>query len=183
MVDMNKDIGTRSSSGRSDGRDESDSGGLRRLAFPLFIAALALFALALVVQSSTTGGAFDMTLAELQEAGVDKFVGKEVRVNGTVQAGSFRKLPGEQLAFRFTIGDPAGNQMEVLWDQLLPDAFEEGREVIVQGTLTNTQEIHCSRLTVKCPSKYKDENAVNGQKAKDYYKKDKPLDTGTGDQP
>lgn len=160
------------------------SGRLKRLAFPLFIAALVLFALALVVQSSTSGGAFEMTLAELRSGGIDQYIGKDVRVTGTVQAGSFRKMAGEKLAFRFTISDAEGNQIDVLWDQLLPDAFEEGREVIVQGKLTSAKEIHCARLTVKCPSKYKDENAVGGKKAEDYYKKKKvttPPAEGAGD--
>ena len=133
---------------------------LTQLAFPIFVVALVLGGLTLVVQSSTQGGVYDMTISELRATG-DRFVGKDVRVNGTVQAGSFEELAGEDAVnIRFTLADSEGNEITVFYHQLLPDAFEEGREVIVAGTLEDENTIECKRLTVKCPSKYKDENAA-----------------------
>lgn len=134
---------------------------LLRVAFPAFIVLLVVGGLALVVHSSTSGGVYDMKLGEML-AQADKYVGREVRVSGIIQAGSYREHPGDKINIEFDIGDNEGNIVRVKFHQLLPDAFEEGREVIVQGELVSAEEIECSRLTVKCPSKYKDENAIRG---------------------
>ncbi|MFT7625480.1 MAG: cytochrome c-type biogenesis protein CcmE [Myxococcota bacterium] len=149
------------------------------LAFPAFVVLCVLGGLALVVQSSTTGGVYDMTLQELL-AESDEYVGRDVRVNGVVQANTFRELPGDGINIEFAIGDAEGNVMNVKFHQLLPDAFEEGRQVIVQGKLLSRTEIECSRLTVKCPSKYKDENAI-GNTMPNGWKIDgeKPAETST----
>ena len=143
-------------------------------AFPAIVVFLVLGGLALVVRSSTAGGVYDMTLTELR-AQSGNYLGKDVRVNGRVQAGSFRDSSGgDGVHVVFAIGDASGNTMLVHYRQLLPDAFEEGREVIVQGTMHSLTEIECTRLTVKCPSKYQDENAT-GQSSQYYQsKKDAP---------
>ncbi len=145
---------------------DSEPKGLKQklmgLAFPAFVILCVLGGLALVVESSTAGGVYDMTLKELN-AKADEYVGRDVRVNGVVQAGTFRELPGDGINIQFDIGDAEGNVLTVKFHQLLPDAFEEGRQVIVQGRLLSTSEIECERLTVKCPSKYKDENAVGDE--------------------
>lgn len=133
------------------------------LAFPAFVVLLVLGGLALVVQSSTTGGVYDMTISEVLAD--PSYVGRDVRVNGTVAAGSFIEHPGDKIDIEFQISDNEGNSLRVRFHQLLPDAFEEGRSVIVQGKLLNKDEIDCDRLTVKCPSKYKDENLVGTEGA------------------
>ncbi|MFT5434355.1 MAG: cytochrome c-type biogenesis protein CcmE [Myxococcota bacterium] len=136
---------------------------ISRIGFPIFVVMLVLGGLALVVQSSTSGGVFDMTIGELQ-AQAAEYIGKDVRVNGVVQAGTFRENPSsDKIDIQFVIGDNEGNLMNVHYHQLLPDAFQEGRQVIVQGKLLSEGQIECDRLTVKCPSKYKDENMA-GQK-------------------
>ena len=141
---------------------------MRKVAFPVVIALLVVGGLALVVQSSTTGGVYDMTIKELLDRSDDK-VGKEIRVNGVIQQKSFKDLSGKDgLDFRFTIGDSEGNRIRVRFHQLLPDAFQEGRQVIVQGKLLSKDEIECYRLTVKCPSKYKDENKTDADMWKGY---------------
>lgn len=141
--------------------------GLGRFAFPVVIVGLVLGGLALVVRSSTAGGVYDMTLGELA-AQADQLVGKEVRVNGVVQAGSFHEAPGDQIDIAFAIGDAEGHRMKVRFRQILPDAFQEGRQVIVQGKLASKDEIECTRLTVKCPSKYKDEAKTDEESWKSY---------------
>jgi cytochrome c-type biogenesis protein CcmE len=135
---------------------------LRALAFPAFIVVLVLSGLGLVVHSSTSGGVYYLTLAEL-EAKSSEYVGQEIRVTGVVQAESFYEAPGDEINIEFTIGDNDGNLLEVRFHQLLPDAFQEGREVIVWGRLLSADTIECDRLTVKCPSKYKDEGLVGEQ--------------------
>lgn len=140
---------------------------MKRFAFPMLVVALVLGGVVLVVESSTTGGVYDMTIGELL-AQSDTLEGKDVRVNGVVQAGTFREVPGDSIDIRFSIGDVEGNQLQVRFHQLLPDAFQEGRQVIVQGTMLSEDEIECKRLTVKCPSKYKDEAKTDEAKWKEY---------------
>lgn len=139
----------------------------RNFIFPAVVVALVVGGLALVVRSSTSGGVYDMTLGDLlgQSAA---FIGKDVRVNGRIQAGTFRDLSSSDgVHVVFAISDSSGHTLNVHYRQLLPDAFEEGREVIIQGKLESVSEIECARLTVKCPSKYQDENQTG--KAGQYY--------------
>ena len=153
---------------------------LAHFAFPIFVVALVLGGLTLVVQSSTQGGVYDMTIGELR-AKADRYVGKDVRVNGTVQAGSFEELAGDDAVnIRFTLADSEGNEITVFYHQLLPDAFEEGREVIVAGTLQDEGTIECKRLTVKCPSKYKDENAAASGSLTGEAPAEQPVNAPTG---
>ena len=147
-------------------------GRLRQIAFPMLIVALVMGGVVLVVESSTTGGVYDMTIGEMQ-AQASKYIGKGVRVNGVVQAGSFTEGTGDDIDIQFTIGDVDGNQIRVKFHQLLPDAFQEGRQVIVQGKLTSAEEIECTRLTVKCPSKYKEEGKSDEDSWKSYDKNKK----------
>ncbi|HIA01825.1 MAG TPA: cytochrome c maturation protein CcmE [Myxococcales bacterium] len=135
--------------------------------FTLLVVAIVMGGIVLVVQSSTSGGVYDMTIGELL-ADSGKYVGRGVRVNGVIQAGSFKDNPGDEIDIQFSIGDVEGNQINVRFHQLLPDAFKEGRQVIVLGKLINKQEIECTKLTVKCPSKYKDEGKTDEKAWKSY---------------
>lgn len=139
------------------------------LMFPAVIVGLVVGGLALVVRSSTSGGVYDMTLTQLLAAPND-YVGKDIRVNGAVLAGSFHDASDAGgVHVVFSIGDSSGNTMEVHYRQLLPDAFQEGRQVIVQGKMVSAKAVECTRLTVKCPSKYQDENST-GKSAAEYYR-------------
>ena len=158
--------------------------GTSRYVFPAVVVVLVLGGLALVVQSSTAGGGvYDMTLGELLSQ-ADSYVGKEIRVNGVIQAGSYHEAPGDKIDIWFSIGDVEGHRIKVHYTQILPDAFQEGRQVIVQGTLTSKDAIECTRLTVKCPSKYKDESKTDEDAWKAYDKKQRggaaPPSDGSG---
>ncbi len=139
----------------------------RGFGMPLVVIVLVAAGLIMVVKSSTAGGVYDMTIGELNEKR-DQYLGKEVRVNGVVLAGSVKDPAGEKIDITFTIGDAEGNRIRVSYHQLLPDAFKEGRQVIVQGVLDAVDHVTCQRLTVKCPSKYKDENKTDDDSWKTY---------------
>ena len=137
--------------------------------FPVLIVVLVLGGLLAVMLSSKDGGAFDLTLGELLEDPSD-FVGREVRVNGRIVKKSFRerKTADGSIDIEFAIGNSEGQKVTVRYHQILPDAFEEGREVIVAGKLIDGHTIECTRLTVKCPSKYKDEKMTDARKWDEY---------------
>jgi cytochrome c-type biogenesis protein CcmE len=75
------------------------------------------------------------------------------RLDGIVAGGSIQydqRRP--RLAFRMTDGKEAVN---VVYDGLMPDAFAEGRDVVVEGTFRHSDRtLEASKLVTKCPSKY-----------------------------
>jgi len=75
------------------------------------------------------------------------------RLDGKVAAGSVvydQKAP--QLRFQMTDGK---RSIGVVYDGLKPDAFADGRDVVVEGTYLNADKtLHASKLVTKCPSKY-----------------------------
>lgn len=78
------------------------------------------------------------------------------RLDGIVAAGSIQydqKAP--RLQFRMTDGKEAVN---IVYDGLMPDAFADGRDVVVEGTFRhNDRTLLASKLVTKCPSKYESE--------------------------
>lgn len=137
--------------------------------FPVLIVVLVVAGLLAVMLSSKDGGAFDLTLSELLDD-PSEFVGREVRVNGRIVKKSFRErnTKDNSIDIEFAIGNKEGQKITIRYHQILPDAFEEGREVIVAGKLIDEHTIECSRLTVKCPSKYKDEKTTDAKKWEEY---------------
>ena len=75
------------------------------------------------------------------------------RLDGKVAAGSVvydQRAP--RLRFRMTDGKQS---IGVVYDGLMPDAFADGRDVVVEGTYQNADKtLHASKLVTKCPSKY-----------------------------
>jgi cytochrome c-type biogenesis protein CcmE len=78
------------------------------------------------------------------------------RLDGQVVVGTIvykQKVP--QLAFQMTDGK---ERIGVVYDGLMPDAFGEGREVVVEGVYSpEGRQLHASKLVTKCPSKYEAE--------------------------
>ena len=98
-----------------------------------------------------------MTVAELAHIQKPPASGG-FRLDGAVAVGSIvynQKVP--QLAFQ--IQDKKGSDViGVVYDGLMPDAFGEGREVVVEGTYDHARRtLHASKLVTKCPSKYEAE--------------------------
>jgi len=93
-----------------------------------------------------------MTVSEL--ARLDRAPKTEgFRLDGTVAAGSVdynQRVP--RLKFQMTDGK---EKIAVVYDGLKPDAFADGREVVVEGAYRHTERaLYASKLVTKCPSKY-----------------------------
>lgn len=75
------------------------------------------------------------------------------RLDGRVVVGSIiYKQEVPQLAFQMTDGKEV---IGVVYQGLMPDAFGEGREVVVEGIYDHpARTLHVSKLVTKCPSKY-----------------------------
>ena len=75
------------------------------------------------------------------------------RLDGKVAVGSVvydQRAP--RLQFQMTDGK---ENIAVIYEGLMPDAFADGREVVVEGTYRHAEHaLHASKLVTKCPSKY-----------------------------
>lgn len=78
------------------------------------------------------------------------------RLDGKVAAGTVKydqRVP--RLTFAMTDGKES---IGIVYDGLMPDAFGDGREVVVEGTYRHADRtLHASKLVTKCPSKYEAE--------------------------
>lgn len=93
-----------------------------------------------------------MTVTELSR--LDRAPKSEgFRLDGTVAPGTIvydQKVP--KLEFKMTDGK---EKIAVVYDGLKPDAFADGREVVVEGAYHHEDRaLHASKLVTKCPSKY-----------------------------
>jgi cytochrome c-type biogenesis protein CcmE len=93
------------------------------------------------------------TVSELIEQG-SSVIDQNVRVNGQVLTGSVeREATGRIL--RFSMTSPDGKEVvPVVYQGVVPDAFTEGVDVVVEGNLDSAGVFHAHTLLQKCPSKY-----------------------------
>ncbi len=75
-----------------------------------------------------------------------------VRLGGTVAAGSIRWDPSHR-HLRFLITDGV-HALPVSYSGVVPDIFKDGRQVVVEGTLTRDGVFAATTLLAKCPTKY-----------------------------
>jgi cytochrome c-type biogenesis protein CcmE len=106
----------------------------------------------LILSSAKNYGMQYMTVTELARLdGAPRSEG--FRLDGTVAPGSVvydQRTP--QLRFKMTDGK---ENIAVVYDGLKPDAFADGREVVVEGAYRHEDRaLHASKLVTKCPSKY-----------------------------
>jgi len=93
-----------------------------------------------------------MTVTEL--ATLDRAPKAEgFRLDGKVDVGSVvydQKIP--RLQFRMTDGK---ERIAIVYEGLMPDAFADGREVVVEGNYRHAdRSLLATKLVTKCPSKY-----------------------------
>jgi cytochrome c-type biogenesis protein CcmE len=106
----------------------------------------------LVLTSVKNTGMRYLTVTELAQMGRSPSA-EGFRLDGTVVPGSVQYDQREQrLNFHMTDGK---EQVAVEYLGLKPDAFADGREVVVEGTYQTTSHVlEASKLVTKCPSKY-----------------------------
>ena len=109
----------------------------------------------LILSGVKQTGLHYMTVTELARAARPPEEGG-FRLDGRVAIGTVQydqKLP--HLMFQMTDGK---EMIGVVYHGLMPDAFGEGREVVVEGTFDHTaRTLTASKLVTKCPSKYEAE--------------------------
>lgn len=80
---------------------------------------------------------------------------QNVRVQGTVVVGSFQEND-ETREVRFVLTHN-NYSVPVIYDGIIPDAFKEDNDAVVEGNIGKDGTFRAHTITVKCPSKYKAE--------------------------
>lgn len=113
-------------------------------------------AITFLVLSSPDEGVLEYVYADKVVDAPEDFVDREFKVHGNVVEGTLRQDTGDD-TYYFVI-EFKGRRLKVAYDDLLPDTFAEGGEVVLTGRLDpDTMVIHASEMTAKCPSKYEEE--------------------------
>ena len=85
----------------------------------------------------------------------DAAYGQNVRVAGGIAPGSI-DIDTATRTLKFDVEDEDG-QLSVVYQGTVPDTFQEGNDVVVEGVLGTDGIFQAKTLVVKCPSKYEPE--------------------------
>lgn len=117
----------------------------------LLVAAVLLSAIGYLVYSGLRTNVYYQTVAELRAQG-NGAAGRQVRVAGIVAADSIVRQDAGS-AVRFTLAD-AGGTLPVVYKGAIPDIFQPGIEVVVEGKYRAGGDFEATTLLAKCPSKF-----------------------------
>lgn len=113
-----------------------------------------LLAMGYLLYSAFLGGAaYFLTVGEFK-AQAATMASERVRLGGLVVPGSVN-WDSKSLIIKFNIRDEAtGDTLPVVYKGVVPDTFQPGNEVVVEGRLAASGEFQADTLLAKCPSKY-----------------------------
>ena len=126
----------------------------KRLPLSFIIAGLAILgAIAYLVYANTrTDAVYYLTVSELKNCTSAVCTSQSVRVAGVVQPGSIVRDDQTQTV-RFVIAD-GGQSLPVVYSGIVPDIFQPGITVVVEGHYTGHSPFQAQTLLTKCPSKF-----------------------------
>lgn len=133
------------------------------LARPQFLIALIVVVGALAFlgyNAFVSSSMYYLSVGELLARG-DAAYGEELRASGKVLEGTIQRGP-EVNTVRFTMGDGNGASVPVVYSGVVPDTFQDGGEVVVEGGLGPEGVFRATTLLAKCPSKYEPEESKQG---------------------
>ncbi|HEX9014567.1 MAG TPA: cytochrome c maturation protein CcmE [Chloroflexota bacterium] len=120
----------------------------RFLIAALIIVAAVGYMIYAAVQS---GSEYYVTTTEVAAMG-DKAVGQQMKLGGRVVDGSVTAARGSNTV-SFSITDGA-KELPVVYTGAIPDAFQPGADVIVEGKLGTDGSFQANTMLAKCASKY-----------------------------
>jgi len=123
-------------------------GGILLLAFVGFLGFL-------MVNATTTTGAYYLTVSEVQQNRTT-LVGERVRVSGPVVADS-EDWNAQEVTLRFKISDEQGATLPIVFFGPRPDNFQRAAEAIIEGELLPNGDFQADTLLLKCPSRYEED--------------------------
>ncbi|MBT4374234.1 MAG: cytochrome c maturation protein CcmE [Nitrospina sp.] len=114
----------------------------------------------LIATGINSTSTYFFTVSELMDQKVS-FHGTGLKVKGNVVAGSIERDPGDYLNVQFAIEEKNRN-LNVVYQGVTPDMFQDGGEVVVEGALDEQGVFHANTLLTSCPSKYEAEKEAGG---------------------
>ncbi|HLT34952.1 MAG TPA: cytochrome c maturation protein CcmE [Enhygromyxa sp.] len=114
-----------------------------------------LAAVAVLILTRPAEGVLEYVYVDKVVDAPDRFAGRNIKVHGNVVVGTLHQDPDDG-EYHFVI-EFRGKRLEVVYDDLLPDTFAEGGEVVLTGRLDDHGVLRSSEMTAKCPSKYEEE--------------------------
>jgi cytochrome c-type biogenesis protein CcmE len=120
------------------------------------IGGIILGAVAFLILSAPDEGVLEYVYVDKVVEAPEDFIGRDIKVHGLVVEGTLHQ-DADDGEYHFVI-EFKGKRLEVTYDDLLPDTFMEGGEVVLTGQLNDTGTLlRSSEMTAKCPSKYEEE--------------------------
>ncbi|MGM0423760.1 MAG: cytochrome c maturation protein CcmE [Thermodesulfobacteriota bacterium] len=126
----------------------------------VYIAAFLLLALGvgyLAISGIQSGSVYFLNVSEALAKGVDNI--EQARLFGKVKSQGLEQSQ-EQIGVRFQLADKddPGQTIWVNYQGVVPDSFQPGVEVIVEGSSSQAgKEFLAHSLMTKCPSKYEEQ--------------------------
>ncbi|MDT3282812.1 cytochrome c maturation protein CcmE [Shewanella sp. SP1S1-7] len=87
------------------------------------------------------------------DTGVKPEIGQRIRVGGMVTVGSMVRDP-KSLHVQFAVHDSLGGEIQVTYDDLLPDLFREGQGIVAQGVLGADGKLEATEVLAKHDENY-----------------------------
>lgn len=127
----------------------------KRLPLSFILAGLAILAavIYLVYANTQATAVYYMTVPELRNCTTTACTTEPLRVAGIVQQGSIVRSNNQQQAVSFVIAQD-GQSLPVLYNGIVPDIFQPGITVVVEGHYTGHGPFQAQTLLTKCPSKF-----------------------------
>ena len=123
---------------------------------PFIVTFLAVGIVTLVFLTGISSGRYNLEIQNVVE-NQGEYADKDIKVVGRIKDGWRGERNNHLIDSRH-----AGREITVSYAHNRPDPFKEGRKCIVEGRLRPDGVIECTKLTVKCPSKYQSENDLEG---------------------
>jgi cytochrome c-type biogenesis protein CcmE len=125
----------------------------RKVRWSFVVAGVAIAGAVLYLVLANTGATAEyyMTITQLRACSTCSV--RTVRVAGVVVAGSIARDTTNQMV-QFKISDSKTTAMPVVYSGVVPDIFQSGAQVVVEGKLASNGVFMAENLLTKCPSKF-----------------------------
>jgi cytochrome c-type biogenesis protein CcmE len=135
----------------------------RRVRWSFVVAGVAIAGAVLYLVLANTGATAEYYLTITQLRSCSSCSARTVRVAGVVVGGSIARDHSNQVV-SFQISDSKTTAMPVIYSGVVPDIFQAGAQVVVEGKLGTNGVFQAQTLLTKCPSKFQAATpAPNGQ--------------------
>ena len=118
-------------------------------------------AVTLVMSALGDNASYSRTPTEVVNGNVVS-VGERIRIGGLVGTDSVKRGPGTLIKFEITDGEYGVN---VSYDDLPPDLFEEGQGIVAEGIMQPDGSIQATRLVARHDESYMPKEAYEALKA------------------